>query len=155
ARLNLARVLAELGDLLGAEDRAARARASARTCGARWIEAHAELAIADAARRRGELDLAREALARARATAEAIKNVPLSAEVELGCAEVELDGCELAWAEGALDAFAGFPLVVASVPLVTCARILRARLFVERARGVAEIDRVFLFEQASQAATIA
>lgn len=153
ARLNLARAMSELGDPAGAEPRAERARATARACGSRWIEAQAELAIADACRRQGKLPQARESVARARTIVEAIRNVPLAAEVELAAAEVELDARDAARTLRALDGFAQVPSSAASAPSVARARILRARLLVERARIGPESDRALILEQAEEAAS--
>jgi serine/threonine-protein kinase len=157
ARLNLARAVAEVGDPHGAEDRALRARSTARSCGARWIEAQAELAIADACRRKHDLDGARQALASAQGIVDAIKNVPLRAEADLGRAEIELDAAiegsgDLKKVQHALDDFDAAPASVASALSVARGRILRARALVLEAREAAEGKREGLLDRARGAA---
>ena len=156
ARLNLARVVAELGDPLGSEARALRARSAARTCGARWIEAQAELALSDALRRRGDLGAARLALANAATIVDEIRNVPLRVEVDLSRAEIALDAAlegtsDLEVAERALDALEAAPASATSALSAARGRILRARTLVLRARD-GEEQRTVLLDRALQAA---
>jgi hypothetical protein len=107
----------------------------AATLGVRWLISQADLAVADAERRRGDHARARAALAAAKETVAAIGNVPQRADVDLVAAELDLSAGD---GPGALDEVAAFeraPHSARSDVAAARASVVRARALLLRATG--------------------
>ena len=119
-----ARLLAQVGQAEGSRALAARAEHEARALGARWLEALARLALAEAAWAERDRGRAQVEVARARALAGELDNRPQLAELDLFEAELHLAGGDTFQGRARLESFNAAPAGSRSLSLKLWAELL-------------------------------